>query len=151
MSMVNPPLRLLAAFQTLTEQAPEWLLQVPERDMWVGACLNQQHHYLLVVPDLNGRTQFNRRSAKQHRTVRGRPLPKWGRYVAGAAYLLGDTSQMMPGMSIVIVGDEPSGPRYHHALGMAFGALWHEYHATPYTATHLLDLMEQVQMQYLST
>jgi hypothetical protein len=51
----------------------------------------------------------------------------------------------MTGVTAVIVGDEPSGPRYEHALGMAFVALCYNVNQQEYQVNALIDVMERVQ------
>lgn len=146
--MINPPLRLLSALQAQFNETPEWVLAVPGRDMWVGAMLSNTHQYAIHVPDLQASTIFDRRSAKLKRTVRSRPLPRWARYLAGAIEPLCERGLSLPGGTILIMGDEPAGPRYEHALGMGFASLWYAYHQREVTVQELLDIVEHVQKHY---
>lgn len=147
---MNPPIRLLTAFQEHQTHSPETLLQVPGREMWVAADLGNSHRYTLISPDMHGHTSFDRRSARQKRTVRGRPLPRWARYAAGVILELAQDDVLLPGGTIVLVGDEPSGPRYEHALGMATAALCYEHNGHEYDVQDLLNVMERVQKNYLT-
>jgi len=146
---LDPPLRLLAAYQQYLNQSPEMVISVPGRDMWIAAEFDGQHTYTIITPDLEGRAVFDRRSAIQKRTLRNRPLPHWARYPAGVSVILSDDGLSLPGGTVLIIGDEPSGPRYEHALGMAFAALWYESQQQPCDVNRLLDVMERVQKQYL--
>lgn len=148
-TMINPPIRLLMAAQEHLSANPEILVQVQGRDMWVAAEKSANHEYTVITPDLAGRTVFDRRSAKLKRTVRSRPLPQWARYIAGAILVLSDDEIELPGITAIIIGDEPSGPRYEHALGMAFVAMWYDYHQLEYDVDTLLDVLERVQKQYV--
>lgn len=147
---MNPPIRLLTASQQYLSAEPQLMLAVPGRDMWVAADVVDGHEYTIITPDLGGRTIFDRRSAKLNRTVRSRPLPRWARYLAGTLLVLSDDGLELPGVTAVILGDEPSGPRYEHALGMAFAAMWYAHHQQECAVDTLLDVMERVQKQYLA-
>jgi len=81
--VINPPLRLLSAFQDAQGTTPEWLVEVPGRAMWLAAEPTNSHKQTVVVPDLDGRTVFNLQSAKKLHTIRSRPLPSWARLMAG--------------------------------------------------------------------
>jgi galactokinase len=146
----NPPLRLLVAFQdAFPGLAPEWMVQVPGRDMWLAAVPHQRGEFTIVVPDLDASTTFNLRSAKARRTVLNRPLPDWARYPAGVTQILAQGGLDSTGLDAIIVGEEPAGPRYHYALGMAVAALIHDLHAKPYTADSLMAVVEQVRREYV--
>lgn len=146
----NPPLRLLVAYQQLyPEQPPEHIVQAPGRDMWVAANIDDTDTFTIHVPDLDARTTFNWRSAKFKRTVLNRPLPSWARYPAGVIFTLCAMGLDVTGVDAVLVGEEPPGPRYDYALGMAVAALWYTLHSRPYTAETLLEIIEQVRRQYV--
>lgn len=144
---MNPPLRLLTAFQDAFSQQPDCLLSVPGREMWIAACITSSGHMTLSVPDKNARTTFDRRSARLHRTRFNRPLPSWATYLATVALLLPEASLDLPGVDAVIVGEEPAGPRYHHALGMALCTLAHDYHDRDCDEACLMAFMERVQQR----
>ncbi len=146
---MNPPLRLLAAFQQVCEKQPQHIVQLDERSMWVAAELSGGFNYTVIVPDMDVRTSFDRRSAKLKKTTRNRSLPKWAHYMAGAVAILDRQGLDMPGASIVIAGDEPAGPRYDHALGMAFAALWYQVNEQDYTTQSLIDIMDTVRRDYV--
>jgi hypothetical protein len=141
--MTNPPLRLLAEFQRLYDKAPQVIADVDGRVMWVGADFNQSHQFVVHVPDLNAQTTFDSRSIRQQKTALGRPLPKWARYLASVTLALGEDNVLLSGGIFVIVGDEPQGPRYEHALGMAFASVWLEHYQLERSAKYLLDLVER--------
>jgi len=148
----NPPLRLLVAFQdAFPGLSPEWMVQIPGRDMWVAAVPHQRDQFTIVAPDLDANTTFSLRSAKARRTVLNRPLPDWARYPAGVTMMLAQAGLDSPGLDAIIVGEEPAGPRYHYALGMAVAALLHDLHAKPYTAESLLTIVEMVRREYVET
>lgn len=146
---MNPPLRLLAAFQQASENEPQHLVQLEERTMWVAAEITGGFNYTVIVPDMDVRTTFDRRSAKLKKTTRNRPLPKWAYYMAGSVAILDRQGLDMPGAIIVIAGDEPAGPRYDHALGMAFVALWYQVNEQAYTTQTLIDIMDSVRRDYV--
>jgi len=145
---MNPPLRLLGDFQGERGKSPDWLVQLEERRMWVAADV-VGHNYTFILPDMNGRITFDRRSAKLKRTTRNRPIPSWAFYLSGVTCELARTDLELDGAVVVIAGDEPPGPRYEHALGMAFAALWYDVNQHPYTTADLISLMENIQKDYL--
>lgn len=146
---MNPPLRLLAAFQQASEKQPEHLVQLEGRVMWVAAELSGGFSYTVIVPDMDVRTTFDRRSAKLKKTTRNRTLPKWTHYMSGAVGILDRQGLDMPGATVVIAGDEPPGPRYDHALGMAFVALWYQVNELDYDTQTLIDIMDIVRRDYI--
>ncbi|MDQ7026209.1 MAG: hypothetical protein Q9P01_09345 [Anaerolineae bacterium] len=146
---MNPPIRFLTAVQEHLSAEPEIMIEVPGRDMWVAADITKDHEYRIITPDIGGRTIFDRRSAKFQRTVRSRPLPRWARYLAGTVLVLSDEGLDLCGATAVIIGDEPAGPRYEHALGMAFAAMWYDYLQQDYSLDTLIDVLEHVQKLHL--
>ncbi len=146
---MNLPLRLLAAFQQELNKEPKHLVELDGRMMWVAAELTGGFSYTVIVPDMNVRVTFDRRSAKRKKTLRKRPIPQWACYMAGAVSILDRRGLEMNGATIVIAGDEPSGPRYNHALGMAFVAFWYQVNEKAYTTQSLMDIMDTVQKDYI--
>jgi hypothetical protein len=147
---MNPPLRLLAAMQQIFNDTPPHLLQVPGRDMWIAGDTSDSHYYTLHLPDSDSRTRFDRRSARLKRTDRSRPLPRTAHYMAGVIVVLGQDKIDVPGFVAVLAGDEPAGPRYEYACGMAVAALSLELTGQPYDSTRLLNLMDRVQTDYIN-
>lgn len=142
--MDNPPLRLLAASQSLTEQAPQWVLKVAGREMWLAAHSGERG-VLLHVPDMNVRAHFDLRSAQQMQTLMGRPLPSWARPAAAALLALSEQNIALAPTVLVVVGDEPAGPRYEHALGMSLLMYALSQAGQEPQATELLSWMERAQ------
>lgn len=147
--VINPPLRFLAAIQQHFNETPPLLCPVPGREMWAAAHLSGGHQVHVIAHDLDSHSVFDRRSALQKRTIRNRPLPRWARYVAGALLVLSDQGLSIPGGTLLLLGDEPTGPRYEHALGMASAAVYLQQAEEPVTVERLLDIMEQAQKRYL--
>jgi galactokinase len=147
--VINPPLRFLTAIQQHFNETPPLICPVPGREMWAAALLSGGHQYHVIVPDLDSHSVFDRRSALQKRTVRNRPLPRWARYVAGALLILSDQGVALPGGTLLLLGDEPAGPRYEHALGMASAALYLQQIEGSVNIELLLEIMEQAQKRYL--
>lgn len=148
----DPPVRLLMAFQqAFPSLTPEWIVQAAGRDMWVAAIADSHDKFTVAVPDMEARAAFNVRSAKTKTTTMNRPLPHWARYPAGVLLVLRDFDAEIIGLQVVVVGTEPPGPRYEHAIGMAFAALWHHIHQKPYTTEALLELVERVRRDYVET
>lgn len=151
MTPTDPPIRLLLSFQQLYPQAaaPDWVVQAPDRDLWLAATRLPENELILAAPDLDARAAFSVRSARLRLTVLNRPLPRWARYAAGALVLLHDAGLSLEGIGAVVMGDEPAGPRYDYAIGLALGALAYRLYDHPCTAASLLDLLERVQRDYV--
>jgi len=148
----NPPLRLLATFQlTYPSQRANWVLSVPERDMWVGASIYENGQFSVTAPDLDGEVVFRVKSARVKRTANNNTLPSWSHYLAGVAVILSNNGLSFPGGDMVIAGDEPAGPRYEYSMGMVFAALWYQYNAQPFDQKILVELMEQVRRDYVES
>ncbi|MCC6802665.1 MAG: hypothetical protein IT319_07255 [Anaerolineae bacterium] len=144
----DPPIRLLAKFQQIfPDISPQLVVQVPEREMWAAARFNGMGHCTVYTADGNGHTSFSYQSAKRKQTIYHRPLPRWARYMAGATLLI-DVAEM-PGVDVVVCGDEPTGPRYDHALGMLFAALWYEVNMESCDPAQLLEIAERVRREYV--
>jgi galactokinase len=147
---MNPPLRLFIAFQQRYNDPPPYVLQVPGRDMWLAAAPSGNNNYTLVAPDFDATTVFDLRSARAHKTNIRRPLPRWSRYSAGVLVTLADEGALaLPGVLAVIAGDEPAGPRYEYALGMAFAALWYAVNGQTCDENCLIRLLTRVQKRYV--
>jgi hypothetical protein len=151
-SSANPPVRLLAAFQhAYPSLSPEWFMQAPGRDMWLLAAPCSNETFSIYAAELDQRTTFNWRTAKAKRTIASRPLPRWARYPAGVVLALQEDGLSAPGVEAAILGDEPAGPRYEHALGITLAALWYDLLAQPYTPAGLIDLLDRVRRDYVDT
>jgi galactokinase len=148
--ITDPPVRLLAAFQqAFPEQAPQWILRAPGRDVWIAAVASPSAHFTVASPDHESRTAFNLRSAKNKRTLVQRPLPRWAYYPAGVIFILCNSGMDMAGLNMVVLSEEPPGPGYDYGVGMAFVALWYEIHAQPYSTDTLLDVVDRVRREYV--
>jgi len=147
----SPPLRLLMATNRLLDRPqPDWVVQAPDREMWVAAVIQADEAvYTLHEADEDALTKFDHRSAKSKRTLLKRPLPDWARYPAGVITLLGDSGVQVPGFVAVLAGDEPPGPRHAFGTGLAMAALCHELTQTPYTVAQLQTLVDRVRRLYL--
>jgi hypothetical protein len=148
----DPPVRLLLAFQqAFPSLMPEWIVQAAGRDMWAAAIADSHDKFTIAVPDIEARAAFNFRSAKSKTTTLNRPLPRWARYPAGVLLALRDFEAESSGLQVVVVGTEPPGPRYEHAVGITVAALWYHIHQKPYTIDILLELVERVRRDYVET
>ncbi len=151
-TLPNPPLRLLAAFQlTYPSQRANWIIDAPDRDMWVGASVYDSGQFSVTVPDLEATTTFRVKSARIKRTADNTPLPTWALYLAGVAVILSNAGLSCPGADMVLAGEEPSGPRYEYSMGMAFAALWYQYNARPFDQSILIEVMERVRRDYIDS
>lgn len=124
---LNPPLRLLAAFQAaFPGQTPEILFPLPDREVWIAARLSDadDRHTLADADAAAPPVSFTRQTAKQKRTQTGRPLPRWARFPAGVVIALSEIGIDARGVEAVVCADEPPGPRYDYAVCLAFAALW---------------------------
>jgi hypothetical protein len=148
-SVINPPLRLLTAFQKDIQKEPSHVYKIDGREIWVAAELLSGDAFTIVVPDMQWRTRFDRSSTKRQRTRSHRPLPQWAKLLAGSVSILERAGLQIQGAHVVMSGDEPAGPRFEYALGMAFVALWHEVNSKLYTTQTLLDLVDEVQREYI--
>jgi galactokinase len=127
---------------------PEWVIQAPAREMWVAAMLEAQPEFTLIVPDLEARTTFSLRSAKNKTTVMNRPLPRWARYAAGTVIALSEAGMELGGFHAVVIGTEPTGPRYEYAIGLTLAALCCQMADQSCQPEQLLDLLERVRRDY---
>jgi galactokinase len=142
--------RLLATFQGVyPARQPEYIVQSPGREMWVAASVQEATDFTIHLPDHGGRTSFSWRSAKFKRTLLNRPLPRWAHYPAGVIFTLCAEGLDTAGINAVVVGEEPSGPRYDYGLGMAFATLWYALHDLPYTHDSLQEIVERVRRTYI--
>lgn len=141
---MNLPLRLFAEFQAQVGTQPDWTISVEGREMWGMAISGTDGVFKVFAPDVGGRVVFDSRSARQGRTLTRRPLPSWSHYVVGAYLALLEEAVPPTGGQFVIVGDEPAGPRYDHALGMAFASLCDIMNGKTRSLRQLLELLEGV-------
>ncbi len=146
----NPPVMLLAAFSdAFPDLAVQWIIRAPGREMWIAAARAEDESFTLAAPELEVRTTFNLQSAKQKLTVLRRPLPRWAHYPAGVTLLLSRDGLDVIGLQMVIMGEEPPGPRFDYGVGLAFAALWHELYEMPYTIDSLIDLVDRARREYV--
>lgn len=147
--MMNPPLRLLGAFQQETQEEPEHLLALSGRTMWLAAKMTEHNRQTVIAVDKDARVTFDRSSARRKQTAHKRKLPAWAYYTAGAVAVLERRGLELGGAIMVIAGDEPVGPRYDHALGMTFAAFWYTINDQDYDTATLMTLMDEVRQHYL--
>jgi galactokinase len=145
----NPPVRLLSLFNQVFPMSPERVIKTPGREMWIASTSAPNDTLTIYISETNARTNFTLRSARHKETARARPLPSWSRYISGMAVLLSDEDMDLPGMYVAIAGNEPQGPRYDFALGMAFAALCYHLNQQICTDSVLLELVERVRREYI--
>ncbi len=148
---LNPPVRLLAAFQrTFPACAPEWIVRAPGRDVWAAACRARAEQFCIASADDGARAVFTLRSARLKRTAMQRPLPRWARCPVSVLVTLHDAAAAaVIGFNCVLASAEPAGPTYDYGLGLAAAALWHEIHAVPYTTDRLIEAVDRARRAYL--
>lgn len=150
--LANPPLRLLTAVnRTLDPQRPHHIIKLTQREMWGAAQPSARYWYRLDAPDLKRSVQFSHRSAKCHQSVLRRPLGHWARYVAGVVAQLGDDGLNFPPFHLVVIGDEPMGPRYEFGMGLATAQMCFELADITATDAMLFHVVEQVRRDYVET
>ncbi len=146
----DPPLRLLVAFQqAYPGQGMKWIARAPGREVWLAAAPSGANQFTLTAPDIEGQTTFSLRSAKLKQTVMQRPLPRWARYPAGVTLVAHDVGLEVIGSNLVMVGEEPPGPRFDYGFGIAFAALWHDLCGQPYTIDRLIELVDHARREYI--
>jgi galactokinase len=151
-TMDNPPVRLLSLFtQVFPQQSPERVLKTPGREMWTASTSAPNDILTIYLTETQARTRFTVRSARYKKTARRRPLPSWARYIAGVAWALDEQNMDIPGMQVAIAGNEPQGPRYDYALGMAFAALVYHLNQKLCTDSALVELVERVRRDYIDS
>ncbi len=144
----DPPIRLLTKFaEAFPEKSPQIVVQAPDREMWAAASFNGTAACKVFTADGTGRTTFSYQSAKRKQTIHRRPIPRWARYLAGVSVLL-DVPEM-PGVDVVVCGDEPAGPRYDFSLGILFAALWYEVNMETCDLEALQEITERVRREYI--
>jgi hypothetical protein len=120
---VNPPLRLLVAFDALIQQPPEVLLTVEGREVWLAGIWNYAGRWQVCLPDLEAQVIFSAASLRRRQNAAGRPLPPWTRPLRAAWMALTSAHQLpAEGARFVIAADEPLGPRYEFSVALAFAA-----------------------------
>jgi hypothetical protein len=146
----NPPLRLLAAYQgAYPNSMPEYIVQAPEREMWIAANATNNGYFTIHSADFKRHTQFTWRSAKNKQTHLGRPLPAWARYPAGVIVKLCADGVDIKGIDAVVLGTEAKGPRYDFSTGLAFATLWHEITQKSYQVEGLIQLVDNIRRTYV--
>lgn len=147
----NYPVRLLSAFSAaFPESDLTWVVNPPGHAVWAAAAANGGLEYTLALPDAEGKVTFSLQSARTGQTILKRPLPKWARYPAGALLLLDAIGGEIGGLNILLLVDEPPGPRVDYALGTAVAALWHEVVGRGYSPASLIDLVDRTRREYTS-
>ena len=120
---LNPPLRLLVAFEALIQQPPEVLLTVEGREVWLAGIWNYAERWQVCLPDLEAQVIFSAASLRRRQNAAGRPLPPWTRPLRAAWMALTSAHQLpAEGARFVIAADEPLGPRYEFSVALAFAA-----------------------------
>lgn len=146
----DPPIRLLAAYNSaFPECAPIHILPVPGREMWVAAAFTDSGRFDVNLVDLGVQTAFTYQSAKVKQTILRRPLPAWARYPAGVIVRLANSGFDITGATLSIAGDEPPGPRYEYAVGLAVVTLYYAHYNLASTSDKLVEMVEQVRRQYV--
>ncbi len=145
----NPPVRLLSSFnEVFPESDLTWVVNPPGYAVWAAAATSAKLEYTLALADSDGKVTFSLQTARAGQNVLKRPLPRWSRYPAGALLLLDSVGAEIEALNVVLLVDEPAGPRFDYALGMAVAALWHEVSGRSYTPATLIDLVDRTRREY---
>ena len=141
---------LLAAFsEAFPDDVMQFLARAPGREMWVAASHSGDESVTVVAPEAEGRATFNLQSAKIKQTITRRPLPRWVRYPAGVTVLLAQDGLDLIGLNMVVMGNEPPGPRFDYGSGMALAALWYDLYQRDYTMDTLIDIVDRTRREYV--
>jgi len=145
---VNPPLRLLVAFDALIQQPPEVLLTVDSRDVWLAGVWNYAERWQVCLPDLEAQVIFSAASLRKRQNAAGRLLPPWTRPLRAAWMALEEVHHLpAEGARFVIVADEPLGPRYEFSAALAFAAACYErVSRVPPTSTLIQQIERQLRL-----
>ncbi len=146
-SPLDPPVRLLAGFDTRCGGEPDLVVGASGRAAWAAARFTGASFYVVHDADSPRRARFDLRGARRGITLYRRPIPAWARYLAGVTAL--SDLQSLPGAEIVVCSDEPAGPRRDHALGMVAAALWHTINDLPTEEADLFQIAERARREYV--
>jgi hypothetical protein len=138
---------LAAFFDHFPGQTPDCILQAPNREMWGMATWRNVGCFTIIAPDLEDEVRVTISSARFGQTSLNRPLPEWARFSAGVLPVMADAGYVLSGGDIALAGEEPAGPRYAYALGIATAALVCEVLGEPYDAERLTELVERVRRE----
>ena len=53
------------------------------------------------------------------------------------------------GLNMLVMGNEPPGPRFDYGSGMAVAALWHDLYQLDYTIDTLIDIVDRTRREYV--
>jgi galactokinase len=150
----NPPLRLLVKYQErFASGTPEVLFHLAERDLWIAGRFNDRAQFSCLSLEINPALApaFTVQSARQRKTVLGRPLPRWSRYPAGVIIVMSALGYDARGFDGIVCADEPPGPRYEYGLGLLYTALVHELNHLSYNHAILTEIVDHVQREYVDS
>ncbi len=52
---------------------------------------------------------------------------------------------------MLVMGNEPPGPRFDYGSGMAVAALWHDLYQLNYTIDTLIDIVDRTRREYVES
>jgi len=102
------------------------------------------------LADADSKVTFSLQTARVGQTILKRPLPRWSRYPAGSLLLLDSIGAEIEALNILLLVDEPAGPRFDYALGTAVAALWHEVARRSYAPATLIEVVDRTRREYAS-
>ncbi|GAB1422260.1 hypothetical protein MASR2M15_24830 [Anaerolineales bacterium] len=141
----DPPLRLLSEFsQLLNGQEPRYVAPVEGREMWVAGETRSDKRITVIVAEYKKEVTFTTRSVCDYQTYRQRPLPEWARPFGDATLALIEADiPMQEGFYLAIAGNEPPGPRFRHALMLAFGTFVFKLNGMPGHQDQLMRIFKE--------
>ncbi|HUN05374.1 MAG TPA: hypothetical protein PLQ56_02175 [Aggregatilineales bacterium] len=147
----NPPVRLLSTFsEAFPESDLTWVVNPPGYAVWAAAATSGRLEYTLALADADSKVTFSLQTARVGQTILKRPLPRWSRYPAGSLLLLDSIGAEIEALNILLLVDEPAGPRFDYALGTAVAALWHEVARRSYAPATLIEVVDRTRREYAS-
>jgi len=141
---VNPPLRLLVAFNRTLQQPPDVLTHVDGREMWLAGVWGYHGRWQVYAPDLDAQVILTARSVRQMQNAAGRTLPTWARPLAATCHALATMGRLpAAGARVMLAGDEPPGARYDFSMALVFAAACCEAYGEMSDTAALIDLVER--------
>jgi hypothetical protein len=142
----DAPLTLLSLFDRyFPQRSPLLTLQAPGYDAWIAAVPTEDGRFTLACAECGGRAAFTWQSARDRRSLNGKPLPPWAVLPAAVIVTLCAEGMDVSGVSAAILsGEKAAGPRFEMGIGTVVAALIHELHGRGYTQATLVALLDRV-------
>jgi len=139
----DTPLLLLSTFQNFFPgQKPSHTVQAPGYETWAAGALTDDSRLTLACAEMGGRAVFTWQTARRGETLTHRPLPVWAQLSAAVLVKLCAEGLDVPGLSVALVGERATSPRFAYGLAAAVAALLHTFHERPYTDDGIVKLID---------